>query len=113
MAKAGAKGKSGNGRGKGKGGKAQPGAPLIQLTLDQKLDILGLVLVGVAAVTILSFLSPSQGDLTGAWLKFLRDAFGFGVFIVPIVLGSTGLWLLLRKFERTPRPQTAQVDRFV
>ena len=113
MAKAGAKGKSGNGKGKGKGGKAQPGAPLIQLTLDQKLDILGLVLVGVAAVTILSFLSPSQGDLTGAWLKFLRDAFGFGVFIVPIVLGSTGLWLLLRKFERTPRPKTAQVIGFV
>ena len=111
MAKASTKGKSGNGK-KGKGKGANQGAPIIRLTLDQKLDIFGILLVGVAAVTILSFLSPSQGDLTGAWLRFLRGTFGFGVFIVPIVLGASGVWLLLRSFERTPRPKTAQVIGF-
>ncbi len=110
MAKASTKGKSGNAKGRGR--KKEPGGPLIRLTLDQKLDILGLLLVAVAGVTILSFLSPSQGNLTGAWLQFLRGTFGFGVFIVPLVLGAAGLWLLLRSFERTPRPKAAQLIGF-
>ncbi|MGH2591994.1 MAG: DNA translocase FtsK 4TM domain-containing protein [Anaerolineae bacterium] len=112
MAKASTKGKSGNGKGKGKSNKKAPAGPLIRLTLDQKLDILGLLLVAVGAVTALSFLSPSQGNLTGAWLRFLRETFGFGVFIVPLALGAAGLWLLLRSFERTPRPKAAQLIGF-
>jgi S-DNA-T family DNA segregation ATPase FtsK/SpoIIIE len=104
MAKESSKGKSGKGRSKGE--------PLIQLTLDQKLDMLGLLLVAVAGVTILSFLSPSQGNLTGQWLESLRETFGLGMLIVPVVLGAVGLWLLLRKFERTPRPRSAQVVGF-
>ena len=109
MAKSAARGKSGNGKSRGRSGKVRPGG---SLTLDQKLDILGVALVAVSGLTILSFLSPNQGDLTGAWLNLLRDTFGFGVFIVPIVLGASGLWLLLRSFERTPRPKTAQVIGF-
>ena len=83
--------------------KSAPRTPAIQLTLDRKLDILGVALVGVAVVTILSMLSQSQGDLTGWWIGELRKAFGLGVFVVPIVIGLIGLWLLLRSFERTPR----------
>ncbi len=83
--------------------KSVPHTPSIQLTLDQKLDILGVALVGVAVVTILSMLSQSQGDLTGWWIGELRKMFGLGVFVVPIVIGLFGLWLLLRTFERTPR----------
>ncbi len=114
MAKASTQGKSTKGKGKGRNGrKAPPNGPIIQLTLDQKLDILGLLLVAVGAVTVLSFLSSNQGDLTGAWLRFLRETFGFGVFIVPLVLGAAGLWLLLRSFERTPRPTAAQLAGFV
>jgi len=83
--------------------KAAPPQPMISLTLDQKLDILGVGLVGVAAITILSMLSNTQGTLTGQWIAFLRLTFGLGVFVVPVVIGSIGLWLLLRTFERTPR----------
>ncbi len=104
MTKESSKGKSGKGKSKGE--------PLIRLTLDQRLDILGLLLVAVAGVTILSFLSPSQGNLTGQWLESLRETFGLGMLIVPVVLGAVGLWLLLRKFERTPRPKSAQVIGF-
>ena len=104
MAKESSKSKSGKGKSKGE--------PLLQLTLDQKLDILGLLLVAVAGVTILSLLSPSQGNLTGQWLESLRQTFGLGMLIVPVVLGAVGLWLLLRKFERTPRPRSVQVIGF-
>ena len=114
MAKPDTKGKSGKGKskGRGKGGDRAPG-PLMHLTLDQKLDIIGLLLVGVAAVTVLSFLSSSQGELTGQWLRFLRTSFGFGVFIIPLVLGAAGLWLLLRSFERTPRPKPIRIVGFL
>ena len=112
MAKASAKNTSAKGKNKKGKARPEPGGPLVRLTLDQKLDLLGLALVAVAVVTVLSFLSPSQGNLTGAWLKFLRATVGFGVFIVPVALGLTGLWLLLRSFEHTPRPKAAQLIGF-
>lgn len=93
--------------------KAAPSQPMISLTLDQKLDILGVGLVGVAAITILSMLSNTQGTLTGQWIAFLRLTFGLGVFVVPVVIGSIGLWLLLRTFERTPRLSGEQSAGFL
>jgi S-DNA-T family DNA segregation ATPase FtsK/SpoIIIE len=96
-----------------KGARAEPKPPLIQLTLDQKLDILGVVLVGVAAVTILSMVSNTQGELTGMFINWLRATFGLGVFVVPIVIGAIGLWLLLRSFERTPRVSGEQAAGFL
>jgi S-DNA-T family DNA segregation ATPase FtsK/SpoIIIE len=83
--------------------------PLIQLSLDQKLDIIGVLLFGVAAVTVFSMFSSSQGDLTSWWLNGLRSVFGLGIFVVPIALGLLGLWLLLRSFERTPRLSVEQL----
>ena len=87
----------------------QPQPPRIQLTLDQKLDLLGVVLIGVAAITLLSMVSSSQGNLTGQWIGFLRDTFGLGYLVVPLVLLIIGLWLLLRSFEKTPRLTREQI----
>src|SRR3989304_698101 len=83
--------------------KSAPRTPAIQLTLDQKLDILGVVLLGVAVVTILSMVSQNQGKWIEPWINWLRLTFGLGVFVAPIVIGLVGLWLLLPSFERTPR----------
>ncbi|HEY4689510.1 MAG TPA: DNA translocase FtsK 4TM domain-containing protein [Anaerolineae bacterium] len=110
MAKGSSKGKA---KSKGKGnGKRRPGEPLIRLTLNQRLDILGLALVGIAGITILGFLSPNRTDPISAWLTWLRTTFGLGVFIVPVVIGAVGLWLLLRSFEGVPRPHGAQLVGF-
>jgi S-DNA-T family DNA segregation ATPase FtsK/SpoIIIE len=77
--------------------------PNIKLTLDQWLDLAGLVLLLLALLTFLSFLS-TQGALTGWWLGLLRTIFGWGVFGVPVGLGAVGLWLILRRFEdKRPR----------
>ena len=59
--------------------KVAPPQPLITLTLDQKLDLIGVALVGVAAVTILSMLSNTQGAITGQFITWLRLTFGLGV----------------------------------
>ena len=89
--------------------KKQPSQPLIQLSLDQKLDIFGVVLVGIGVVTALSMLSKTQGSVTGEWIKGLYLAFGLGVYVVPIAFVLVGLWLLLRSFERTPRLSGEQI----
>ncbi len=84
--------------------------PLIQLTRDQWLDILGGGLLLVALATILSLLSPQQGALTQLWLVGLEKIFGWGMFIVPLFIGALGLWLILRRFgDRLPHPQPEQV----
>jgi S-DNA-T family DNA segregation ATPase FtsK/SpoIIIE len=66
--------------------------------MDQWLDLLGVVLLLLALLTFLSFLS-NQGMVTGWWLGILRSIFGWGVFAVPLGLAAVGLWLILRHFE--------------
>ncbi|MBN1921547.1 MAG: DNA translocase FtsK 4TM domain-containing protein [Anaerolineae bacterium] len=84
--------------------------PLIQLSRDQWLDLLGGGLILVAVATILSLLSPQQGALTQLWLTGLKKVFGWGMFIVPLFIGALGVWLILRRFgDRLPRPQPEQV----
>jgi len=84
--------------------------PRIHLTLDQQLDILGYVLLAVAAFTILSFLSANHGIIPGWWLGVLRRGFGWGAYFVPLFVGMVGLWLVLRDFgDRLPRVTPLQV----
>jgi S-DNA-T family DNA segregation ATPase FtsK/SpoIIIE len=77
--------------------------PRISLTLDQWLDLAGVVLLLLALLTFLSFLS-NQGMISGWWLGVLRSVFGWGVFAVPLGLAAVGLWLILRHFGEK-RPQ--------
>jgi len=86
----------------------RPATPAINLTLDQKLDILGIALVALGGFTLLSKLSLNQGNLTKPWLDFLSRAFGWGVYFVPLALLVVGGWLLLRSFERVPKPSIEQ-----
>ena len=87
--------------------KAQPRSrtgPPLGLTLDRQLDLLGLVLLALAAIAILSTLSPQRGWLPEMLLGLLQRAFGWGAYVAPFGLGAAGLWLLLRHFgDRLPR----------
>lgn len=83
--------------------KSQPPPPkLPRISLDRQLDILGIVLVALAGITLLSFLSATRGSLTEGWLVFLSRVFGLGVYLAPFGMGLAGLWLILRNFERRP-----------
>lgn len=84
--------------------------PLIRLTLDQQLDILGYTLLAVALFTLLSFLSASRGLIPDWWLGLLRRTFGWGAYLTPLLVGAVGLWLVLRRFgERLPRVTIPQI----
>jgi S-DNA-T family DNA segregation ATPase FtsK/SpoIIIE len=94
---------------KGKGKATAPAPPRIQLTLDQKLDIVGIILIGLGGLTILSMISSQQAGVTREWIGWLRSTFGLGFFVIPIVFLLLGLWLLLRSFEKTPRLTREQI----
>jgi S-DNA-T family DNA segregation ATPase FtsK/SpoIIIE len=69
---------------------------------DRKLDILGVVLTLVGFLTLLGFLSPINSSLIGTWVDGLGKAFGWGKFLFSMSLIVSGLWLVLRNFERIP-----------
>lgn len=83
------------------------------LSLDRKLDILGIGMTLIGLLTLLSMLSPIQSSLTGAWMSFLGLAFGWGRFLFPIILIAAGLWFILRNFERIPQLALERIFGFV
>ncbi len=73
------------------------------LSLDHKLDILGVSLLLGSLVLLLSSLSPTKGALTEAVNHDISYAFGWGAVCVLMVLFAIGLWLILRHFgEEAP-----------
>jgi DNA segregation ATPase FtsK/SpoIIIE, S-DNA-T family len=72
------------------------------MSLDRKLDILGIGLALFGMLTLLSLLSISNSIATGSLLELVGRATGRGAFLFPISLILLGLWLVLRNFERVP-----------
>ncbi len=72
------------------------------LSLDRKLDIVGVIMALVGLLTLLSMASGTQGSLAGFWLGFLGRLTGWGMFVLPLALLVVGVWLVLRNFERVP-----------
>jgi len=65
-------------------------------------EVGGVLLVLLALFTLLSLLTASRGQLTGSWIDLLRTLFGAGVWLMPVVMGVVGLWLVVRAVERMP-----------
>jgi S-DNA-T family DNA segregation ATPase FtsK/SpoIIIE len=82
----------------------------LDLDLDQWLDILGYGLLTVAGLTVLSFLSASHGTIPAWWLRVLRHNFGWGAYLIPLLVGALGLWLILRQFgDKLPQVSPLQL----
>ena len=90
--------------------KAAPKSINTGLSLDRKLDIAGVGMVLLGILTLLSALSTNNGSLTGAWISFLTNIFGWGAYVLPLALIAIGAWLILRNFESIP---TVSVERIV
>jgi S-DNA-T family DNA segregation ATPase FtsK/SpoIIIE len=81
----------------------------LELDIDQWLDILGYGLLTVAGLTLLSFLSASHGTIPSWWLRVLRRFFGWGAYLIPLLVGAIGLWLVLRQFgDKLPQVSPLQ-----
>lgn len=64
--------------------------------------VIGATLVLVAVFTLLSLITDSRGQLTGAWIDLLRTVVGTGVWGMPLIIGLLGLWMVIRAVEKMP-----------
>ncbi len=80
------------------------------MSLDRKLDLIGIVMLFVGFLTLLSLISVSHNLITAKWLTLLSRAFGWGVYLFPAGLVIVGLWLVLRSFQRIPH---LGIERFI
>ena len=81
------------------------------LSLDQRLDILGITMILSSLGLLLSSLSPVQGALPGEINGFFSYLFGWGAIAVPISTLVIGGWLFLRHFgDEAP---TLQIPRLI
>ncbi len=98
-------------RGSSRSRRRKPRPSLWQrLSPDQKLDLLGWFLIALSALTVLSMISAEQGVLTQWWITLLSQTFGWGRYVVPVLIGAVGLWLVLRHFgEKLPHPDASQI----
>ena len=80
-----------------------PPPPLVsQLSLDRKLDILGVVQSLVGLLLLLSLVSTNRNVVFEWIFNVLARGMGWGGYLLPVILISLGLWLILRNFERVP-----------
>ncbi len=68
------------------------------LTLDNKLDILGVLLLLGSLALFLSSLSSMRGEVTQLVNTLLGNLFGWGAIAVPLALFAIGVWLIVRHF---------------
>jgi DNA segregation ATPase FtsK/SpoIIIE, S-DNA-T family len=83
------------------------------MSLNRKLDLIGVGMTLVGLLTLLALLSSSNGWLSGGWLSLIGVAFGWGMYILPLGLILLGLWLILRHFERLPQMAPERVAGLV
>lgn len=79
-----------------------PPRPRPRFNLTQKALILGIGLIFLAAIFVLSLLSPSQGQMTFALAGFVWRLFGWLGFLWPVLMGVTGFYLVLWGMEQAP-----------
>jgi S-DNA-T family DNA segregation ATPase FtsK/SpoIIIE len=79
------------------------------LTLDRKLDLLGIGMVLLGILTLLSLVSSNNGWLFGGWLAIIGKSFGWGMYLLPLGLIALGLWLILRHFDQLPRLEPGRI----
>ncbi|MGB7538638.1 MAG: DNA translocase FtsK 4TM domain-containing protein [Anaerolineales bacterium] len=72
-------------------------APLV--SPENRLDILGVCLVGLALLTLLFFFTTEKESLPGLWVTLLRQLFGVGAYLVPLIIAVPGVYLILRRFR--------------
>lgn len=68
------------------------------LTLDNKLDILGVLLLLASLALFLSSFSSMRGEVTRLINTLLGNFFGWGAIAVPLTLFTIGVWLIVRHF---------------
>ncbi len=84
--------------------KGQRGAPSPQtppapgLSLDRKLDIVGIVLVFVGLISLISLFPQPLSEPLKSWVTLMGQIAGWGKYALPLGFILIGGWIVLRKF---------------
>ena len=63
-------------------------------------ELIGVGLLASAAVTLLSIIPTERGTLTENWMTFLWFSLGWGMYLMPFILGAVGIGLVLEVLGR-------------
>jgi S-DNA-T family DNA segregation ATPase FtsK/SpoIIIE len=63
-------------------------------------EVIGILLLLVALLTLLSLIPVERGVLMQQWIRLLRLGFGWGVWLMPLCFVALGLWLIFRGLGR-------------
>ncbi|MBO9309440.1 MAG: DNA translocase FtsK 4TM domain-containing protein, partial [Chloroflexi bacterium] len=74
----------------------------VGLSLDQKLDIIGWLLIATGIVMIFGLIQPDEGTFTKAIVDIFGALFGYGRYLIPIPCLAVGIWLFVRYFKENP-----------
>jgi S-DNA-T family DNA segregation ATPase FtsK/SpoIIIE len=72
------------------------------LSLDQKLDIVGIGLILTGIVFFFSVANPGEGSFTKAIGNILGGLFGTAKYVLWLPPLATGLWLYIQRFNENP-----------
>ncbi len=59
-------------------------------------EVIGLILMALALLTVLSLISGNRGAFTTMWINVLETLFGWGLYIVWLILAVLGFWFIKR-----------------
>jgi S-DNA-T family DNA segregation ATPase FtsK/SpoIIIE len=74
--------------------KSKKSAGGLDLRASLRPEIAGMLLLLVALLTLLSLVPVERGALMDGWIDLLRQAVGWGVWLMPVGFGGIGLWLV-------------------
>ncbi|HID65128.1 MAG TPA: hypothetical protein EYP49_20610, partial [Anaerolineae bacterium] len=67
-------------------------------------EIVGLLVLALAGITLLGLFSVTSGTLSAWWIMALRRFFGWGAYLVAMGLVAIGMFLLLTNLEQKWKP---------
>jgi len=78
---------------------------LASFTIDRELveEVGGVLLMALGVMTLLALFSATKGVLSGAWVRLLRRAFGWGVYPVAVGIVFVGVLVLWDEFRERHR----------
>ena len=82
-------------------GKALIGS-IRKIPRERRLDILGIATALIGLLTFLALISAERSPVTSGWINALAWAFGWGIYLLPLILVLYGLWLVFRNLEQWP-----------
>jgi len=82
--------------------KSSKNVSVSNLTTDQKIDFIGIMLLVIGLLFLVAFFARNNGSLTGWMAKTMAQIGGRAGFVIPVGMTLGGLYLIFRKVERLP-----------